>query len=541
MAPDEDADHLLQLDMLMRRIDELDLECSLLRKKRRTDLHRELFEQSSDAILIIKDGKFVDCNQATVEMLRFPGRDQVLETHPSELSPPTQPDGRNSREKANEMIALAFEHGNHRFEWDHKRADGEIFPVEVLLTAIGKWDDGFLHVVWRDITERKQLEEQLLQSQKMEAVGQLAGGIAHDFNNLLVAIIGHSDLLEADLTAQPHLLSRIHQIQRASSRAAALVRQLLAFSRKQRIHRRVIDLNALLIDLEQLLRRLIGEEIQLNIKPTATVIPISVDPGQIEQVIVNLITNARDALPDGGEIDVSISPVTLTETPDGATLTIEPGHFAKLSVRDTGAGMSEETISRAFEPFFTTKEVGKGTGLGLSTVYGIVRQDHGTIVISSEKQQGTTIEVFLPRATGPLSVSGETKNTMVSGGSETILVVEDEETVSTLVTNVLEANGYSVLNAQDGLEALGVWELNDGPIDLVLTDVIMPNMGGVELIQELKNGGFIPRVLFMSGYSSLVPDRLARLDEKAALLEKPFSPKQLIERVREVLNGIASV
>ncbi|MCK5378806.1 MAG: response regulator [Acidobacteria bacterium] len=537
MTPVDDADQSRQLDELKQRIDQLELERSQLRDQTKADPYRELFERSADAILIIKGGQFVDCNQSTVDMLHFDNRDQVLQTHPSELSPPTQPDGRDSREKADEMIALAFEHGNHRFEWDHRRADGEVFPVEVLLTVAGEDDEKILHVVWRDITERKQLEEQLLQSQKMEAVGQLAGGIAHDFNNLLVAIIGHSDLLETSLSDRPDLLGRIHQIQRAGTRAAALVRQLLAFSRKQRVHQRVIDLNALLVDLEQLLQRLIGEDIRLTVVPADETMPIKVDPGQIEQVIVNLVTNARDAMPEGGAIDVTIKPVWLTETPPGSSLAIQPGRFAVMSVRDTGAGMDDETISRAFEPFYTTKEVGKGTGLGLSTVYGIIRQDHGTVVISSAMDHGTTLDIFLPIAAGPLSAGENRSNPRVPGGSETILVVEDEETVATLVTNVLEANGYTVLNAKDGLDALGIWELSDAPIDMVLTDVVMPNMGGVELIQELKEGGFVPKVLFMSGYTSLAPDRLARLDEKAALIEKPFSPKQLIERVREVLNG----
>ncbi len=538
MVPVDETDQARQLDDLKKRIDQLEFERAQLREKTRTDPYRELFERSADAILIIKGGQFVDCNQATVDMLRFDSRDQVLQTHPSELSPPTQPDGRDSREKADEMIALAFERDNHRFEWDHRRADGEVFPVEVLLTVAVENDEKILHTVWRDITERKQLEEQLLQSQKMEAVGQLAGGIAHDFNNLLVAIIGHSDLLEMGLEDRPDLLGRIHQIQRAGTRAAALVRQLLAFSRKQRVHQRVIDLNALLVDLEQLLHRLIGEDIRLLVVPADETMKIKVDPGQIEQVIVNLVTNARDAMPEGGVIDVEIKPVTLTETPPGASLSIEPGRFVKLSIRDTGAGMDEETISRAFEPFYTTKEVGKGTGLGLSTVYGIIRQDHGTIVVSSAKDHGTTLEIFFPIAAGPLSVAENTSNHKAFGGSETILVVEDEETVASLVTNVLEASGYTVLNAQDGLDALGIWELNEGPIDMVLTDVVMPNMGGVELIQALKEEGFLPKVLFMSGYASLTPNRLASLANEAPLIKKPFSPKQLIERVQEVLNGI---
>lgn len=531
------VDRTQQMDDLRQRIAELEQECLRLRQQLKAEPYRELFEASADAILIIQDGHFVDCNQATVEMLRFETRNQVYQSHPSELSPPTQPDGRDSRRKADEMIATAFEHGSHRFEWEHRRADGEVFPVEVLLTAAGEQGKKILHVVWRDITERKQLEEQLLQSQKMDAVGQLAGGIAHDFNNLLVAIIGHSDLLESCLEDQPELLSRVHQIQKAGTRAAALVRQLLAFSRKQRVHQRVVDLNTLLVDLQQLLCRLIGEDIRLSVNPSDQPVPVKVDPGQMEQVIVNLVTNARDAMPNGGTIEVTIQSVTLAETPPDSSLAVSPGRFAELSVRDTGAGMDEATVNRIFEPFFTTKDVGKGTGLGLSTVYGIIRQDRGAVTVSSNPDQGTTLTAFIPIATGPLSKIEDAARPAVPGGSETILVVEDEATVATLVTNVLEATGYNVLSAKDGLDALGVWELYDGPIDLVLTDVVMPNMGGVELLQELREAGFVPEVLFMSGYANLAPDRLDLLDTKAELIEKPFSPNQLIERVRAVLNN----
>lgn len=537
MVMDDGGFHVDQSDDLDPKAEALQHDCDCLRELRKAQPYRELFQRSADAILIIKDGHFVDCNESTVKMLRFKNRDQVLQTHPSELSPPTQPDGRDSRKKADEMIALAFEHGNHRFEWDHRRADGEVFPVEVLLTAAGERDEQILHVVWRDITERKQLEEQLLQAQKMDAVGQLAGGIAHDFNNLLVAIIGHSDLLESGLEDRRDLLARVHQIQQAATRAAALVRQLLAFSRKQRVQQRIIDLNALLLDLEQLLHRLIGEDVRLDVVPFHEILPIKVDPGQLEQVIVNLVTNARDAMPDGGTINVTVEQVTLTETPPGSSIKIQPGRFAMLIVQDTGTGMDEDTIARAFEPFFTTKEVGQGTGLGLSTVYGIIRQDQGAVTIASGPNEGTTLKAYLPISGGPLSTDkGEVRH-KAQGGHETILLVEDEETVASLVTNVLEASGYRVLGAVDGLDALGVWELNDGPIDMILTDVVMPNMGGVELIKELRASGFAPKVLFMSGYTNLAPDRLNRLEEKAALIEKPFSPNQLIERVREVLNG----
>jgi len=266
-------------------------------ERNRTDQYRALFEQSADAILIIDGVRFVDCNQATVDMLRHRDKQELLETHPSELSPPTQPDGRDSFEKANEMIAIAFERGSHRFEWDHKRADGEVFPVEVLLTPVPDADGTKLHVVWRDITDRKQLESQLRQAHKMEAIGNLAGGIAHDFNNLLVAINGNADLLQDELGDNPDLLDLTRQIRRAGERAAELTHQLLAFSRKQVLKPVVLDFNTVLSDVNKLLDRLIGENIQVVAHPSPTPVVARADSGQIEQVLMNLATNARDAMP----------------------------------------------------------------------------------------------------------------------------------------------------------------------------------------------------------------------------------------------------
>ncbi len=536
MLPEDGAD-IHPDGELERRVEELQLTCSRLEERLKNEPYRELFERSADAILIIKNGRFVDCNQATVDMLRLESRNQVLETHPSELSPPTQPDGRPSREKADEMIALAFEKGSHRFEWDHRRSDGEVFPVEVLLTAAGDNETKMLHVVWRDITERRRLEEQLLQAQKMDAIGQLAGGLAHDFNNLLVAIIGHCELLESGLDDRPELLTHVQQIRRSGTRAAGLVRQLLTFSRRHPIRKRIVDLNVILADIDRLMGRLIGEDIVLTIEPASGTLLVSIDPVQMEQIIINLINNSRDAMPNGGTIAISIRTTTLEETPPGSPLNVTPGEFACLTIKDTGSGMKTEILTRAFEPFFTTKEIGKGTGLGLSTAYGVIRHSNGAIVISSLPDEGTTIKIFLPIASGPVSSHvSPPGSTTPRGGNETILVVEDEETVRGLVTSVLENAGYSVLKAEDGLEALRVWELHDGPIDLVLTDVVMPNMSGPELIETLTESGFAPRVLFMSGYTRIDPKRMEKFDDSASLIEKPFSPARLMERVREILD-----
>ncbi len=501
------------------------------------DPYREHFERSADAFLIIEDGTFVDCNQATVEMLHCVDKAHVLRTHPSELSPKRQPDGRESFEKANEMIATAFAEGSHRFEWAHRRAGGEVFPVEVLLTAVQDRGKSILHVVWRDISERKRLENQLRHSQKMEAIGKLAGGIAHDFNNLLVAIIGHADLLSEDLSSQPGLLESVEQIQSASARAAALVRQLLAFSRKQDIEPQILDLNRVVKDLEKLLVRLLGEDIHLVTTSSSDAIQILADPGQIEQIIINLATNSRDAMPEGGKLSLEVRKLRVTSSTIGMTHEVEPGLYALLLVSDTGSGMDDETMSRAFDPFYTTKEVGKGTGLGLATAYGIVEQSGGIIDLHSTLGQGTTVKVYLPIATGALTTPSVPAPRMpTQGGSETILVVEDEAAVSRLIARVLRSRGYEVLQANDGLEALQIWRLHDGKIDLLLTDVVMPNMGGVELVQELRKAGHDPRVLFASGYTNDALTGLREVDEQIDLLHKPFSTEELVGRIRLALD-----
>ena len=498
------------------------------------DPYRELFERSADAILIIEGETFVDCNQATVEMLRYERKSQVLETHPAELSPPTQPDGRDSYEKANEMIGRAFEKGSHRFEWDHLRADGEVFPVEVLLTAVQRGDKKILHVVWRDITERKQLEEHLRQSQKMEAIGKLVGGIAHDFNNLLVAIICHSELLHEELEGRPELQERVEEIRKAGDRAAALVRQLLTFGRKRELLPRVVDLNVVLREMHKLLRRLIGEHVQLHTVLDDEPVRVKVDPVQIEQVVINLATNARDAMPRGGTLTIEVRRELVGE--EGGTLSLAAGAYAVLAISDTGVGMDEATTRRAFEPFFTTKPLGEGTGLGLSTVYGIARQSDGGIQISSAPGQGTTMKVYLPLTLGELTGAPPDAGLPTSGGTETIMVVEDEPSVSSLVVRVLRERGYRVLLAQHGLEALEIWKRHPGRIDLLLTDVVMPHMGGPELVEQLRSMGERPPVLFASGYTNAALSSLRALDVQMDLLEKPYSAAELVGRVRLALD-----
>jgi PAS domain S-box-containing protein len=502
-----------------------------------TDQYRALFEQSADAILVIDGDRFVDCNQATVDMLRYETKEELLRTHPSELSPPTQPDGRDSFTKANELMAIAFERGSHRFEWDHIRADGEVFPVEVLLTAVPK-DDGFiLHVVWRDITERKTMERRLTQTQKLEAIGKLAGGIAHDFNNLLVAIMGNAELLTMMAEDRPELVEAAREISSAAQRAADLTNQLLTFSRDQVLQPADIELNDVLRDLEKLLRRLIGEDIELVTALSCEAVTVRADRTQLEQVAMNLVTNARDAMSAGGRITVETARVQVSADSIGQPVDLQPGDYVRLSITDDGAGMSPEVVKRAFDPFFTTKEVGRGTGLGLSTVFGIVKQAEGEVTIDSSPGRGTTVSVYLPAIARPEHATATTQQAVAGrGGTETLLVVEDEVAVLTPVATVLRRNGYEVLVANNGHEALEVFSRNARDIALIVTDVVMPELGGVDMVARLRAQGHAPRVLFTSGYLDSARTALTELDENAVLLRKPYVPSELLQRVRQMLD-----
>jgi len=503
--------------------------------------YRELFERSTDAILIIDGGRFVECNEATVRMLRHRTREELLQTHPSELSPEYQPDGQLSYEKANEMMREAFAQGSHRFEWDHKRADGEVFPVEVLLTAVPREDRQILHVVWRDITERKRLENELRQAQKMEAVGKLAGGIAHDFNNLLVAILGHTQLLELDLGERPEMMEHLVEIRRASDRAASLVSQLLAYSRKQVLQPRVIDLDEILDGLEGMLRRLLGEDISVVRCRADEPLRVLMDPGQFEQVVLNLASNARDAMAGGGRLTFETGSTVVSGAEDSAPAQLDPGPYAVLNVSDTGPGIDAEVLDRVFDPFFTTKGPGHGTGLGLATVYGIVRQSGGGTSVESEPGRGACFRIHLPLTAEPLAdTEPATVEATVAGGTETILVVEDEQAVLNLVEQVLRSRGYKTIAAGDGAAALTLVESLESEIDLLLTDVIMPHMGGPELARRLRDKRPGLKVVFTSGYTDNSLLQRGVLAESVDLLQKPYAPAELLRRVRAALDATES-
>jgi signal transduction histidine kinase len=382
-------------------------------------------------------------------------------------------------------------------------------------------------------------EEQLRQAQKMEAIGQLAGGVAHDFNNLLTIISGYSDLLlNGILGPKDAGREAVEEIRKAADRAAALTRQLLAFSRRQVLAPQVLVLNSIVQDMDKMLRRLIGEDIQLTSHLAADLGSVKADPGQIEQVLLNLAVNARDAMPRGGSLTIETANVTLDENYCRTHPDVQPGPFVMMAVTDTGCGMDAATLSRIFEPFFTTKGPGKGTGLGLATVYGIVKQSGGSIYVYSEVGRGTSFKVYLPRleAAAVADVPVVVAPTQQVGGQETLLVVEDDEAVRALTRTVLRSNSYDVIEAVDADEALRWVEEHKEPIHLLVTDVVMPGMSGRELAERLKQLRPEMKVLFVSGYTDDAVVRHGLLEAEVAFLQKPFTPNALARKVREVLD-----
>jgi two-component system, cell cycle sensor histidine kinase and response regulator CckA len=389
----------------------------------------------------------------------------------------------------------------------------------------------------RDLTDHQRLEAQLRVSQKMEGIGRLAGGIAHDFNNLLTAILGYSELMEAQLPDDENLRSSLREIQHAGERAAALTRQLLAFSRRQVLQPKLLDLNEVVSEVEKLLRRLIGEDVKLVTRLHPGLEHIKADPGQLEQVLMNLAVNARDAMPEGGTLTIETANAQLDARFAAGHPGARSGEYTALKVADTGIGMSEDVRSHAFEPFFTTKEQGKGTGLGLATAYGIVKQSDGYITVESEPGRGTTFRIYFPRAAGAATPSGLGERPPLSPrGAETILLVEDEPGVRRLSRSILEAQGYTVLEAASGDEALGVARSYAGEIHMVTTDVVMPGMSGRVLWDQLRLLRPAARVLFMSGYTDDAIAKHGVLEPGIAFLQKPFTPFSLAQKVREVLD-----
>jgi hypothetical protein len=397
-----------------------------------------------------------------------------------------------------------------------------------------------LVAVFADVTRRRELEQHFHLTQRLESLGRLAGGIAHDFNNLMTAILGTSELLIQDL-GNDRGGEEAKEIREAAQRAAALTKQLLAFSRRQMLQPELLDLSAMVRNLEKMLRRLLGEHIELRTRLAPDVGAVRADPGQIEQVIVNLAINARDAMPQGGVLTIATANAHLVEAPSGEQPTVRPGDYVMLVVADSGVGMDAVTKARIFEPFFTTKERGHGTGLGLATVYGVVKQSGGYIWVTSAPQEGATFRTYLPRvagvATGPLRPSERLDDERPTAGTETVLVVEDEEPVRTLTRRVLSAKGYTVLTAASGGEALALVDGRTSVIDALVTDVVMPGMGGRLLAERLRTQCPGLKVLFVSGYTEDDIKQHGTLDPGTPFLAKPFTPDALLRKIRDVLDG----
>lgn len=502
------------------------------------DPYRELFERSPDAILIMENFRFIDCNPSAVRMLRFPSRDDLLRlfsgpdipggksAHPADLSPPRQPDGRGSFEKAEEMMRIAFEQGSHTFEWVHTCSDGEPLLVEVQLTAVRRGPQPRLHVVWRDIRERKRLEEELNRARRLETVGRFAGGVAHDFNNLLTVVLGHADDLEQMGTTEGAAAEHVAHIRDAAQRAAALTRRLLSFSRGQPAMPEPIDLGRLVDELGPLLRRLVGAHIEIVHERGDGGSTVFADPTQLEQLVVNLAANAQDAMPKGGRLTLRV------ERRDDAVA---------LSVSDDGVGMTAEQVERAFDPFFTTKLPGRGTGLGLATVHAIVTQNGGSARIDSAPGRGTRVEILLPayaRPPAPARQAARPRRARATG--ETILLVEDDDGIRRLFERALGRAGYRVLVAEDGRHALELAGRHDGEIALVVTDMVMPRMSGPEFMRRLAETRPEVPALYMSGYS----EETAPFSDKegfAGILLKPFTTAVLLAEIQRLLDGARGV
>jgi two-component system cell cycle sensor histidine kinase/response regulator CckA len=427
-------------------------------------------------------------------------------------------------------------------ETRRRRKDGSL--VDVLLSTAplqdGSGTTNGVVALLLDVTERRELEEQLRQSQRLEAVGQLAGGVAHDFNNLLTVITSYAALLLEDLDPSHPRRNDVQEIVKAADRAASLTQQLLAFGRRQLLQPRVLDVNHTVTELQRMLRRLLTTDIELVTVLDPDLCSVRADPGQLEQVLMNLVVNARDAMPDGGTVTIETANV---EIDDGSARRhgsgVKPGSYVRLAVSDTGHGMDEDTQAHIFEPFFTTKEAGKGTGLGLSTVYGIVTQSGGFVSCASERGRGASFKVFLPQVDGPAEPGSGVGRAATPRGKESVLVVEDDDAVRSVAKQILSKHGYVVLEAADGAAALRLYAATSPPVDLILTDVIMPEMSGSEMARQLRERHPAVRVLYMSGYTGEAARRQRMLERGAECIEKPFTPEALTAKVREMLDGSA--
>jgi PAS domain S-box-containing protein len=499
---------------------------SALRESERN--YREIFNATNEALIILDlDGRILDVNSRTCELFGVSRNDAMSSTLDDFSSNGTEAAG---------WVQKATTEGPQLFEWPVRGRNGRAFWTEVSLRSSNVGGRQCVIAALRDISERKQLEAQLRQAQKMEAIGQLAGGIAHDFNNLLQVINGYTELTLEDAPCDPATREALTEIRRASDSATRLVRQLLAFSRRQVLKQESLEINEVVGGVMNMLHRVIGEHIRVVFLPGRHVEPIYADRGQMEQVLMNLSVNARDAMPNGGTLTIETGDAVLDKEFCHANNWAREGQYVLLSVSDNGCGMDPKTLSRIWEPFFTTKEVGKGTGLGLATVYGIVRQHDGMVHVYSEFGKGTVFKIYLPALKNPMPLQSKKTDADTLGGRETVLLAEDNEMVRNLTRNMLEQAGYTVLTARDGVEAVQLFEERGDTVDLALMDLVMPGMGGDAVYTQVRSRFPKVRFLFASGYSSGVVQNAVTLGDNFELIQKPFDRKDLLLRLRKLID-----
>ena len=531
-------DRLVRLGPAMLEALERARERETLRRHERL-LH--LIIDANPNLIFVKDwdGRFVLANQALAEIYGTTVKG-VLGKTDADFNPNAEEVAHFLRDDRDVMSS-----GNPKFVSEEPVTNPEtkqtrwFQTIKMPLRLPGEYSVTLLGVA-TEITERKELEQQLLQSQKMEAVGQLAGGVAHDFNNILTAIVGYADLLAAELRGDSRQLEDVEEIRKAARRAAALTRQLLSFSRKEVLDPKIIDVNDVVMNLDKMLRSLISENIELKTMLADDVDAARVDPNQLEQVVMNLAINARDAMPEGGTLTVETANATLDDDYASRHVSVIPGDYVMIAVTDTGCGMSEEIKARIFEPFFTTKPAGRGTGLGLSTVYGIVKQSGGNIWLYSEPGKGTTFKIYLPAIEAlPEDIGKAAPVEVTRRGKGTVLLVEDDEQLRRLTHRALAAQGYEVLEADRGRAALDGARRHQGTIELLLTDIVMPDTNGRKLADTLRAARPGLKVLYMSGYPDRAIVNNGMLEPGDAYIAKPFTTEAITRKVRELLEGKA--
>ncbi len=491
---------------------------------------RTLAEASFEGICVSENGRIVDINDQFAAMFDYERNELIGRDIYTLIAPEWRP-------TVAERIRLGEE---KRLEHQCLRKDGSLFECEAQARTIAQGGREVRVTALRDLTERKQLEAQFRQSQKMQAFGQLAAGVAHDFNNILTIIQGNVSLMQMGQLTPAEQVSANAEIFRAAQRAANLTRQLLTFSRRQPMQPQDLDLNEVVANITKMLRRLIGEDIALETRYTSGGAPIHADPGMLEQVLMNLAVNSRDAMPNGGRLIVETASVTFKETTHFTKHTARPGEFVRLSITDTGCGVAPQHLPHLFEPFFTTKDVGKGTGLGLATVFGIVEQHQGWIEVKSQVNQGATFDIYFPRLSKkPVNGAAPALSPKTPDGTETILLVEDEAPLRQLMQRVLERHGYHIHAAVSGVQALEIWRDRRDGIDILVTDMVMPDgMNGRELADRLRTDKSGLKIIYCSGYASNMPGRDCPLRDNESFLEKPFEPAKLLEKIRDCLDGV---